>query len=60
MTRIPFDDLDGPTTLEEPVRDENSTYCWLMEEMLRRAGFKVQDASYSDDGFFARYVARST
>jgi hypothetical protein len=29
-----------------------------MEEMPRRAGFSVEDASYSDDGFFARYLAR--
>jgi SAM-dependent methyltransferase len=42
--------------LEEHVRDESSTFTWLLEPMIERAGFAVRDARYSDDGFFARYL----
>ena len=44
--------------LEEHVRDEHSTYTWLVEPMLERAGFAIEDAEYSDDGILAKYVAR--
>jgi len=44
--------------LEEHVRDEHSTFTWLLEPMLERAGFRIDQADYSDDGIFARYVAR--
>jgi ubiquinone/menaquinone biosynthesis C-methylase UbiE len=46
--------------LEEHVRDEHSTFSWLLEPMLRRAGFAIEEAVYSEDGIFARYVARRT
>ena len=42
--------------LEEHVRDENSTFTWLLEPMILRAGFEMRDVSYSDDGFFAKYL----
>jgi ubiquinone/menaquinone biosynthesis C-methylase UbiE len=42
--------------LEEHVRDESSTFTWLLEPMIERAGFEIRDARYSDDGFFAQYV----
>jgi SAM-dependent methyltransferase len=42
--------------LEEHVRDENSTFTWLLEPMIADAGFEIRDASYSDDGFFAKYL----
>ncbi len=45
--------------LEEHVRDEHSTFSWLLEPMLARSGFAVEDAAYSDDGIFARYVLRA-
>ncbi len=44
--------------LEEHVRDEHSTFSWLLEPMLRRSGFAIEHADYSDDGIFARYVLR--
>ena len=44
--------------LEEHVRDEHSTFTWLLEPMMERTGFDVEDASYSDDGVFAKYVVR--
>ncbi|MEQ7128372.1 class I SAM-dependent methyltransferase [Actinopolymorpha sp. B11F2] len=46
--------------LEEHVRDEHSTFSWLLEPMMRRAGFAVENADYSDDGIFAKYVLRRT
>jgi ubiquinone/menaquinone biosynthesis C-methylase UbiE len=42
--------------LEEHVRDENSTFTWLLEPMIERAGFAIESADYSEDGVFARYV----
>jgi ubiquinone/menaquinone biosynthesis C-methylase UbiE len=42
--------------LEEHVRDENSTFTWLLEPMIERTGFTITDATYSDDGFVAQYV----
>ncbi len=44
--------------LEEHVRDEHSTFTWLLEPMILRAGFEIEDASYSDDEMLARYVCR--
>ena len=45
--------------IEEHVRDEDSTFSWLMEPMIERAGFHIETARYSTDGFFAEYVARA-
>jgi hypothetical protein len=42
--------------LAEHVRDEHSTFTWLLEPMIERAGFAVLDASYSGSGMFARYL----
>ena len=44
--------------LEEHVRDENSTFTWLLEPMMERSGFRIEEAEYSDDGVFAKYVLR--
>lgn len=44
--------------LEEHVRDENSTFTWLLEPMIERAGFRIEEAEYSSDGVFAKYVLR--
>ncbi|CAA9439982.1 MAG: hypothetical protein AVDCRST_MAG35-3177 [uncultured Quadrisphaera sp.] len=45
--------------LEEHVRDEHSTFTWLLEPMLERAGFVVEEALHSEDGIFARYLLRA-
>jgi ubiquinone/menaquinone biosynthesis C-methylase UbiE len=45
--------------LEEHVRDEHSTFAWLLEPMLERSGFQIEEASYSSDGFVAKYIARA-
>ncbi len=44
--------------LEEHVRDEHSTFTWLLEPMIERSGFRIDDADYSSDGIFAKYVIR--
>jgi ubiquinone/menaquinone biosynthesis C-methylase UbiE len=44
--------------LEEHVRDEHSTFSWLLEAMIERSGLRIEDASYSTDGIFASYVLR--
>ena len=44
--------------LEEHVRDEHSTYTWVFEALAERAGFRIEQAEYSDDGIFAQYVLR--
>jgi ubiquinone/menaquinone biosynthesis C-methylase UbiE len=44
--------------LEEHVRDESSTFSWLLEPMLERSGFRIEEASCSDDRMFAKYVLR--
>lgn len=41
---------------EEHIRDENSTFTWLLEPMLERAGFTIQTTEYSADQVFAQYV----
>lgn len=41
--------------LEEHVRDEHSTFTWLLEPMLEKAGFAIEQAEYSADRVFARY-----
>lgn len=44
--------------IEEHVRDEHSTFSWLLEPMIERVGFGIEHADYSDDGIFARCIAR--
>jgi len=43
--------------IEEHVRDEHSTYTWLLEPMMERSGFRIDNAEYSPDGFSAKYLA---
>ncbi|MGI9119441.1 MAG: class I SAM-dependent methyltransferase [Acidimicrobiales bacterium] len=45
--------------LEEHVRDECSTFSWLLEPMIQRSGFAIEQAVYSEDGIFAAYVLRA-
>ena len=42
--------------LAEHVRDEHSTYTWLLEPMMERAGLEITEASYSESAMFARYL----
>jgi ubiquinone/menaquinone biosynthesis C-methylase UbiE len=45
--------------LEEHVRDENSTFAWLLEPMFARCGFEIAEAEHSEDGIFAKYLLRA-
>lgn len=59
---VPTSNIEGEWTrseLEEHVRDEHSTFTWLLEPMLARTGFAIEAAEYSPDGIFATYVARA-
>jgi SAM-dependent methyltransferase len=44
---------------EEHVRDEHSTFRWLLEPMLDRCGFDVDDVVWSPDRMEGRYVLRA-
>lgn len=46
--------------LEEHVRDEHSTFSWIIEPMIERCGFEIQEAQYTSDGFFGKYISRAT
>jgi SAM-dependent methyltransferase len=41
--------------LEEHLREEHSTFTWLLEATLERTGFDIRDAEY-DAGAYAAYV----
>ena len=41
---------------EEHVRDEHSTYSWLLEPTIEAAGFEIRAAEYSEDRFLAEYL----
>ena len=47
--------LDFAAEIETHIRDEYSTYDWVMEEFLARAGFRIDQADYTD-GFGATYL----
>ena len=44
--------------LGEHVRTKHSTYRWLLEPMLERAGFAVEDASYGASVYAAYTCVR--
>jgi hypothetical protein len=43
------------TELEEHVRNEYSTYAWLLEELLKHAGFEILEASHRR-GVYGTYI----
>jgi SAM-dependent methyltransferase len=53
----PTDPTRGWTSaqLAEHVRTEHSTFTWLLEPMLERAGFEVAARFLSDEGIFSGY-----
>jgi hypothetical protein len=46
--------------MEGHVRDEHSTFTWLLEPMFERTGFSIEAADYSANGFDTRYLLRAT
>ena len=56
------DEVEGEwarAELEAHVRDEHSTFTWILEPMIERCGFGIDRAEHSDDGMLARYVLRA-
>jgi hypothetical protein len=56
------DEVEGEWSraeLEEHVRDEHSTFTWILEPMIERTGFGIDRAEYSDDGMLAKYLLRA-
>jgi ubiquinone/menaquinone biosynthesis C-methylase UbiE len=41
--------------LETHLRDEHSTFNWILEPMLERAGFVIEEAEYGSERVFASY-----
>jgi putative AdoMet-dependent methyltransferase len=46
---------EGQAEAQAHVRDEYSTCGWIMEGLLERAGFRIDDADYRDD-YLAAYL----
>lgn len=44
--------------IAEHVRDEHSTFSWLLEPMMEQAGFRIERVEYAD-GFSAAYLLRA-
>jgi ubiquinone/menaquinone biosynthesis C-methylase UbiE len=42
--------------LAEHIRDEHSTFTWLLEPMIERAGFEIVQRSYDAAGILAAYL----
>jgi hypothetical protein len=40
------------------VRDEHSTFTWLLAPMIERAGFELVDATCSASGMLAQYLCK--
>jgi SAM-dependent methyltransferase len=60
LDAAPDDPADGWTRreLERHLREEHSTFTWLLEPMLERAGFEILDASYGSQRVHAAYLCR--
>lgn len=58
LSAAPEDPASGwsRSELETHVRTEHSTFSWLLEPMLARAGLDVRAAEHSPSGVFAAYV----
>ena len=57
---LPVDATEGEWVrgdIEEHVRDEHSTFTWLLEPMIERSGFRIEIAEHSADGIYAEYIA---
>ncbi len=58
LDSAPTDPARGWTSaqLAEHVRTEHSTFTWLLEPMLERAGFEIRERLLSNDGIYAAYT----
>ncbi len=48
---------DMTTKFSNHIKNEYSTFDWIMEEMLYRAGFDIEDARYGEN-FMAVYICK--
>ena len=46
--------------LEQHLREEHSTFNWLLEPMLERAGFQISEAGYGSRRIYAEYLCVKT
>lgn len=56
------DTVEGEWSREEfaeHIRDEYSTFSWLLEPMLERCGFQIEKSERVFDDFGMRYIARA-
>lgn len=62
LDSAPTDPEVGWTSAElaDHVRTEHSTFSWLLEPMLERAGFAIEDRSLSENGVYAAYACIRT
>lgn len=60
LERAPTDRAEGWTAdeLAAHVRDEHSTFSWLLEAILDRTGFEIADCWYSESQTYASYSCR--
>jgi ubiquinone/menaquinone biosynthesis C-methylase UbiE len=60
LQRAPASPAQGWTAeeLAEHVRNEQSTFSWLLEPILVRAGFDITDRRYSENQIYAAYTCR--
>lgn len=58
LSRAPVRPDAGYTAsdLATHIREEYSTYSWLLEPLLLHAGFEIRDAEYSESKVFAAYT----
>lgn len=58
LAAAPVDPACGWTAeeLAEHVREEHSTFTWLLEPMLERAGFEIREARLSESRIYAAYL----
>lgn len=57
-----YDEPEGSwnrADIEEHIRDEQSTFTWILEPIVEASGFQIEEAEYSADGIVAEYVARA-
>jgi SAM-dependent methyltransferase len=61
LAAAPEDPAGGWTRseLETHLREEFSTYTWLLEPMIERAGLEITEVEHSESRIFARYVLSS-
>jgi SAM-dependent methyltransferase len=61
LERAPADPAAGWTRpeLETHLQEEHSTFTWLLEPMIERAGLQIVSAEYSPSKIYASYVLSS-